>query len=67
MQGGFLLPAIGLLLTLRGLGLVAQTPPPAARGRYRVEVRSSADSSWQPSYLSLPTTLRKPAPLAVLL
>ncbi len=48
-------------------GLAAQGVVPTAPGRHRIDVRSSADSSLQPSYLSLPTALQKPVPLAVLL
>lgn len=47
--------------------LRAQDDAPRAPGRHRIEVRSSADGSLQPSFVSLPEQRSEPAPLAVLL
>jgi dipeptidyl aminopeptidase/acylaminoacyl peptidase len=47
--------------------LWAQELVPNTPGRHRIEVRSSADGSMQPSYVYLPPQLAEPAPLAVLL
>lgn len=47
--------------------LKAQAAVPNTPGRHRIEVRSSADGSLQPSYLYLPPRPARPAPLAVLL
>lgn len=50
--------------------LSAQSPLPSTPGRHRVEVRSSADGSLQPSYVYLPMKSAgrsSPAPLVVML
>lgn len=59
--------ALSLLATLASQAIGAQATAPSAPGRHRIEVRSSADSTLQPAYLSLPPQQRPPAPLAVLL
>jgi len=56
-----------LLTTLATTLLGAQAAVPSSPGRHRVEIRSSADGTLQPSYLYLPSRLARPAPLAVLL
>ncbi len=57
-----------MVLALVMAGAVrAQVAVPSAAGRHRIEIPSLADSSRQPSYLTLPAKLSKPAPLAVLL
>jgi acetyl esterase/lipase len=47
--------------------LWAQERVPRTPGRHRIEVRSSADGSLQPSYVYLPPERGAPAPVAVLL
>lgn len=59
--------ALILVAVFSSAQLWAQTLVPNAPGRHRIEVRSSADGSLQPSYLYLPPQLAEPAPLAVLL
>jgi len=59
--------AMFLVMGLTVVSLEAQETAPNGPGRHRFEVRSSADSSLQPSYLFLPSRVASPAPLAVLL
>lgn len=59
--------AILLFATPSSVALWAQAAVPNAPGRHRIEVRSSADGSLQPSYVYLPAQLVEPAPLVVLL
>jgi len=69
-KGERLLSALfGLLLLAMpsSMALWAQAAVTDSPGRHRIEVRSSADLSLQPSYVYLPTRRAEPAPLAVLL
>ena len=57
---------LGMAGTLDG-SLAGQQTIPTEPGRHRVEIPSSIDRSFQPAYLTLPTSRDSAAPLAVLL
>lgn len=57
---------LAVLTVLAGV-LRAQDVAPKVPGRYRIDVRSTADSTLQPSYLYVPERKTAPAPLAVML